>query len=258
MRGSAAGLVTEAEQVFEGEDGEYIGSVLAGLGDLDGDGLDDVLIGSALATYVYMGYRDTDGDGLPYGEDCDDDDSDVGGPVSLYVDADGDAYGSSEEAMACPGEGYASTSDDCDDTRADVHPGAVEVCDADDTDEDCDGLADDADESVDPAGYVTGFADADGDGYGADAVSACDPESAVVEVDGDCDDADGASYPGAEEILDDGVDQDCDGADATDPGDGDGGDEPDSGGCACRAAPAGLGGVWGLMPAAWLVRRRRS
>ncbi len=43
--------------------------------------------------------------------------------------------------------------------------------------------------------------DDDGDGYSED--------------DGDCDDADAAVHPGASEIPDDGVDQDCDGDDAT-------------------------------------------
>ncbi|HYV17731.1 MAG TPA: MopE-related protein [Verrucomicrobiae bacterium] len=38
------------------------------------------------------------------------------------------------------GDGFAACSGDCDDTRADVHPGAIELCD--DRDNDCDGLVD--------------------------------------------------------------------------------------------------------------------
>jgi hypothetical protein len=60
---------------------------------------------------------------------------------------------------------------------------------------DADGGADaDADDTGEPAGT-----DEDGDG--------------VTLEDGDCDDSDATVYPGAEEIWDDGIDQDCDGED---------------------------------------------
>jgi hypothetical protein len=63
--------------------------------------------------------------------------------------------------------------------------------------------------------------DSDGDGVG----EGDDPsEGAIVEPDGgcpagrvdvggDCDDADPATFPGAPEVCDDGVDNDCNGAD---------------------------------------------
>ena len=50
--------------------------------------------------------------------------------------------------------------DDCDDTDPSVHPGATEVCDAADTDEDCDGSADE----TGAGGETTWYADLDGDG----------------------------------------------------------------------------------------------
>jgi serine protease len=55
---------------------------------------------------------------------------------------------------------------------------------------------------IDAAAAVASFAppvDNDGDGF--------------TNVDGDCDDYDDTVYPGATEICDDGIDQDCDGAD---------------------------------------------
>ena len=69
------------------------------------------------------------------------------GVRTLYVeDGDGDGFGSAApsaatmEACARP-EGFAETADDCDDASAMVNPGNPEVCDADVTDEDCDGEA---------------------------------------------------------------------------------------------------------------------
>lgn len=63
----------------------------------------------------------------------------------------------------------------------------------------------------------TYFVDRDGDGFGDDAspVEACEPGEGLAEVGGDCDDSDASVYPGAKEIAHDGVDQDCNGRDAT-------------------------------------------
>jgi len=90
--------------------------------------------------------------------------------------------------------------------------------------------------------------DSDGDGFGDDeseVLLACEAPPGRVEEGGDCDDADASVYPGAAEVADDGVDQDCNGRDAA--------IEP-SGGCA--TAPAtGLGGVAWLVPLLWWRRR---
>jgi hypothetical protein len=161
-------------------------------------------------------------------EDCDglSDDADPSVDSSTwfdwYVDADGDTYGDpavwvgSCEAPA----GYISDNTDCDDTRAGVHPGGTEICEALNDDEDCDGLADDDDPSANPATMSTWYADGDGDSYGTGAaVAACDVPAGHASTDTDCDDTDANINPGEAEICDAlDVDEDCDGlADDDDP-----------------------------------------
>ena len=89
------------------------------------------------------------------------------------------------------------------------------------TDEDRDGLTDDADPSV--TGETDWYEDADGDGYGSTLVdSACMAPSGTVSVSGDCDDSDAATAPGAPESCTDPVDRNCDGSVGLVDGDGDG------------------------------------
>jgi hypothetical protein len=150
-------------------------------------------------------------------EDCDGlaDDADSSLSATIYYrDADSDYYGDpSTGAPKCSlVPGWRSTGTDCDDTRSTVHPGATEVCDASDLDEDCDGLADEADSSV--SGRYTLYPDADGDGYGdetATVVRDCDLLAGYVSSEHtDCDDTSAAAHPGATEVCADGVDNDCD------------------------------------------------
>ncbi|MEY3211934.1 MAG: hypothetical protein RIT28_2415, partial [Pseudomonadota bacterium] len=179
------------------------------------------------------GYADSDSDGFPACSDCDDSsadsfpgapevcderdnscdgDIDEGVTLEFYADDDADGYGDGARpilACALP-SGAAILDTDCDDGDATVNPGATEVCGA--VDDDCDGLTDDDDPSVDTRGEPTSWADVDLDGYGdpSTATVRCDVEPARVFVDGDCDDADAAVNPGATERCD-ALDNDCDG-----------------------------------------------
>jgi hypothetical protein len=161
---------------------------------------------------------DNDCDGL-----VDDADPAVSGRPTWYADLDGDGHGGTRSTVvACvQPAGHTAVADDCDDTRAVVHPLADEVCDT--LDNDCDGAIDDLDGSL--LDRLTSWADVDGDGYGDPAVSqqtaSCSVPEGWVEDDLDCDDQDGGSFPGAVELPYDGADQDCDGLDLVDV-DGDG------------------------------------
>ncbi|MCK6504098.1 putative metal-binding motif-containing protein [Myxococcota bacterium] len=149
---------------------------------------------------------------LACGDKSGDDPGGTGGvdcptPSSWYVDADGDGFGAGESTGAsCERpDGHVANAQDCDDGDATAHPGADEVCDG--VDNDCDG-------SVDPETSLdirTCWQDADGDGFGDPLVRvlACDCTGGLVDDDTDCDDADPDVWPGASEVLYDGVDQDC-------------------------------------------------
>ena len=94
---------------------------------------------------------------------------------------------------------------DCNDADAAIHPDAAELCNA--TDDDCDG---DVDEDAADAGVV--FTDGDSDGYGGDeAGTACVASHGQSSVGGDCDDGDPRIHPGAIEVCNAGIDDDCNG-----------------------------------------------
>lgn len=128
---------------------------------------------------VYPGANEVCGNGID--ENCDGSDSLC---PSQCKDGDGDGYGS---GPGCKGP-------DCDDTNAQVHPGATEVC-GNGLDDDC--VGGDA-----PCNLYC--IDHDGDGYG-EGPSCKGP---------DCDDYNGTIHPGAQEICGNKVDEDCDGKDA--------------------------------------------
>jgi hypothetical protein len=143
-------------------------------------------------------------------DDCDAETSDDDGTqtVPWFIDADEDGYGDAYRSLfACDTpDGYVDNDADCDDTRDDVSPGEVEVCDA--IDNDCDPTTTEED-----AGAVLRYPDDDGDGYG-DAFHPeflCSPDPAYVEDGTDCNDGTPLAHPGLEEVCGDGLDNDCDG-----------------------------------------------
>ena len=196
-------------------------------------------------------YGDTDGDGVgPGGGDCDDGDATVN-PSAAEVWRDGrdnDCAGGDD--FDEDGDGHRHP-EDCDDQDASVHPGAEDI-DGDGVDADCDGSdGEDGDTGIGP-GADTGspwepdsdtggdpYEDADRDGYGQSE---------------DCNDASADVHPGADEICDDGLDNDCDGL--TDEADGDCLPSPDKG-CNC-AVSGGASPVWLLLLGALAFARRRQ
>jgi len=148
--------------------------------------------------------------------DVDDEDSSLDGSTgdTWYADSDGDGYGDPDSsAQACEQpDGYLDDTSDCDDSDAAVNPEGGEVCD--ELDNDCDGLVDDDDDSLDQSTGSTWYQDSDGDGYGYSRTStmACSAPSGWVAGDlaSDCDDDDAAINIDATEVCD-GEDNDCDG-----------------------------------------------
>ncbi|HZE88470.1 MAG TPA: putative metal-binding motif-containing protein, partial [Verrucomicrobiae bacterium] len=146
---------------------DAFGSSLLGIASLDGDAYPDMIagvplrdagVGADVGSALFFSPKvlgDCDGDGIPNTTDT-------------CTDKDGDGFGNT--SFGAP-SGCAA---DCDDERANVHPGAPEICDG--LDDNCDGSL--------PANEVDG----DGDG--------------VPTCAGDCDNARGFVYPGAPEVCD--------------------------------------------------------
>jgi hypothetical protein len=132
----------------------------------------------------------------------------VGCPgIEVFVDVDGDGYGSDTvpSSRACDLQpGFAMQKGDCNDYRANAHPGAKEICD--DVDNNCDGQINE--------GLASGtyYKDGDGDGYGdrfgTDTRTGCSPGYASTRD--DCNDMDKEIHPGAKETCNN-VDDNCNG-----------------------------------------------
>ncbi len=233
------------------------GTSLAVTPDVDGDGHPELAVGapgwnaSSGAVMVYLSSTlvpaaepDADGDGTPDATDCFPDDPALFPGATVYADADTDGHGDPNTPLrlTCPDAGgHALQGDDCDDVDPDVSPGAVEICN--DRDDDCDG-------GVDVGLLAIFWVDSDGDGQGdpSSVVEACAPSGGLADNADDCDDARSDVAVGAPEVLDDGIDQDCDGNDRT---------VAWSGGCATSGAPGAPG--WALATALLVlagVRRR--
>lgn len=150
-------------------------------------------------TAVFEG-NDSDGDGVHVPGDCNDNDRSIHpGATDVPgngVDEDCDGHDASDFDADNDGfdrqAGGAKPPYDCDDTNPNVHPGAREIPD-NDVDEDCDGR-----KAVN--------LDRDADGYSRNEPGASAPF--------DCDDTNPRIHPGAEDVPDNGIDEDCDGRQA--------------------------------------------
>lgn len=139
--------------------------------------------------------EDADTDGFTTDEgDCDDDNNAVNPDAEEIPDndLDDDCDDTLLISIDSDGDGIYMIDGDCDNWDASVYPGATEIAD-DGIDQDCDD-EDAGTEVVDIAAQ-----DGDGDGY--------------FDIVDDCDDSDATVNPGASEITDDGIDQNCDGFD---------------------------------------------
>ena len=146
-------------------------------------------------------------------QNCSGSEDDAPGAVPWYPDLDSDGFGDEDAAvidcLAVPD--FITTGGDCDDDDANSFPGNVEVCD--EADNDCSGVIDDGQP------IQEWWADLDNDGYGADwwtdsVFAFCAPYAGYqtwVTDNTDCDDDESTIHPGADEICNDGVDDDCDG-----------------------------------------------
>ncbi len=200
-------------------------------GDVDGDGFGNPtdVITACAAPSGYVGNDADCDDGAPavhplatevcntIDDDCDGDIDDADSTVDLstgttwYVDGDGDGFGDpgrGSVSCAAPAQGVMDNAD-CDDGNVMVFPGALEVCNT--IDDDCDGLTDDADASLDLASAGWWYADVDGDGHGDAAVAtqSCVQPASTSALADDCNDSMAAVFPGASEVCN-GIDDDCD------------------------------------------------
>ncbi len=154
----------------------------------------------------------------------------TGNYIVTITDADG---------LVATASGYINLNPECDDNIIDSDgdgiPDDIDNCpntyNPDQEDTDGDGVGDACDNDIDGDGILNEddcdpydpligaasvwYEDADGDGFGNPEISmtSCSQPNGYVDNGSDCDDTDNTIYPGATEIPNDGIDQDCDGSD---------------------------------------------
>jgi hypothetical protein len=228
-------------------DGYYFGEAATGIGDHNGDGVNEIAIDLSLRyertsapphsgiIYIYDGScEDADGDSVCEYDDCDESDPSIPSETDAWYDGvDSDCDGWSDYDADRDGSDSADHGgDDCDDTDPEIRPDADEIwydgvdfdCDEwSDYDADQDGFdhdgysgedCDDADAAIHPSATEIWYDDVDQDCDGASDHDA-DQDGFDSDAHGgeDCDDADDAVNPDAADIADDGVDSNCDGED---------------------------------------------
>ena len=144
-------------------------------------------------------------------DDCDEetDEIDAEDALTVYRDADEDTCGNiNDQELGCTApDGYIEDNTDCDDDRLESNPDAKEFCN--DINDDCDEEIDESD-AEDALDY---YKDADGDGFGDDAITvrSCNlPDATYVLSGGDCNDDLGSVNPDQSESCFNGENDDCD------------------------------------------------
>lgn len=169
-----------------------------GAEEICGDGIDQDCNGADLACPIDPNDVDDDADGYSENQgDCNDN-SAVINPDATEICGDGIDQDCSGADLACPidpndvdddGDGYSENQGDCNDASVLISPGVEDIC-GDGVDQDCSGA--DLVCPTDPNDV-----DNDGDGF--------------TENQGDCNDSNAAINPGADEVIGNGIDENCNG-----------------------------------------------
>ncbi|MFM7200107.1 MAG: putative metal-binding motif-containing protein, partial [Myxococcota bacterium] len=207
---SRATVNPEADEVCDALDSDCDGKVPSTEADADGDGV-------RTCSENNQPPDCNDGDNTVYpsaSEGCDGIDNNCNAQVdegvqrSFYPDADQDGYGdgSVSPVDACEAPiGTVSNGSDCQDDDALIHPDASERCDG--VDNNCDGV-------IDEDLLLLTWPDADADGFGdsrAEPEALCIRPEGIAGNDDDCDDSRADINPLAGEVLNNGLDDNCNG-----------------------------------------------